>query len=92
MSNHMSQGNTSVRSETEVDQVMRLLAEHQVRRIPVVEDGDRLVGIIAQADLALNCRPGGAGKSRTRDREDLRTGRTATLKLPVTRNPTRASR
>lgn len=28
-----------------------LLAKHQVRRVPVV-DGDRLVGIVAQADVA----------------------------------------
>jgi signal-transduction protein with cAMP-binding, CBS, and nucleotidyltransferase domain len=28
------------------------MARHQVRRLPVVEDG-RLVGIVAQADVAL---------------------------------------
>ena len=32
-----------------------LMAEHQVRRLPVVE-GDRLVGIVAQADVALTGR------------------------------------
>lgn len=32
--------------------VLRLMSEHQVRRIPVVARGDRLVGIIAMADLA----------------------------------------
>lgn len=31
----------------------RLMAEHQVRRLPVVEEDGRLVGIVAQADLAL---------------------------------------
>ena len=30
---------------------LELLAKHQVRRVPVV-DGDRLVGIVAQADVA----------------------------------------
>jgi CBS-domain-containing membrane protein len=29
-----------------------LMARHQVRRLPVVEN-DRLVGIVAQADIAL---------------------------------------
>ena len=29
------------------------MARHQVRRLPVVENG-RLVGIVAQADIALN--------------------------------------
>jgi CBS domain-containing protein len=32
--------------------VMRAMRDAQVRRIPVVEDGNRLVGIIAQADIA----------------------------------------
>ncbi|GAB2689494.1 CBS domain-containing protein [Nocardia thraciensis] len=35
----------------DVTDVMTAMAEHQVRRIPVL-DGDKLVGIIAQADLA----------------------------------------
>ncbi|MBI2395373.1 MAG: CBS domain-containing protein [Deltaproteobacteria bacterium] len=32
--------------------VLRLMSEHQVRRIPVVARGDRLMGIIAMADVA----------------------------------------
>ena len=28
------------------------MAEHQVRRIPVVEEGGRIVGIVAQVDVA----------------------------------------
>lgn len=36
----------------DLDEALRLMAQHQVRRIPVVEDGDRLVGIVAQADVA----------------------------------------
>ena len=28
------------------------MAEHQVRRLPVVEEDGRLVGILAQADIA----------------------------------------
>jgi CBS domain-containing protein len=34
-----------------LEDAMRLLAENQVRRLPVVE-GERLVGIVAQADIA----------------------------------------
>jgi CBS domain-containing protein len=37
--------------DDDLDDVTSLLAQHQVRRIPVVE-GDRLVGIVAQADIA----------------------------------------
>ena len=35
----------------DLDEALNLLAERQVRRLPVVE-GDRLVGIVAQADVA----------------------------------------
>jgi CBS domain-containing protein len=41
------------RPEDDVDTVMRRMRESQVRRVPVVDDG-RLVGIIAQADLAVD--------------------------------------
>ena len=36
----------------EVQRALRLMAEHQVRRIPVIDDGGCLIGIIAQADIA----------------------------------------
>jgi CBS domain-containing protein len=35
----------------DLDEALNLLAKRQVRRLPVVE-GDRLVGIVAQADIA----------------------------------------
>ncbi len=38
--------------DQDLDEVMRLMARHQVRRLPVVEGG-RLVGMLAQADVAL---------------------------------------
>jgi CBS-domain-containing membrane protein len=31
----------------------RLMQEHQVRRIPIVDAEDRVIGIVSQADLAL---------------------------------------
>lgn len=43
----------TVRPEQDLDEALRLMARHQVRRLPVVDDGDRLVGILAQADVAL---------------------------------------
>lgn len=36
-----------------LDEAMRLMAEHQVRRLPVCEEDGRLVGIVAQADVAV---------------------------------------
>jgi CBS domain-containing protein len=35
-----------------VDEAARLMAQHQVRRLPVVEEDGKLVGIVAQADIA----------------------------------------
>jgi CBS domain-containing protein len=37
--------------DQDLDEALRLMARHQVRRLPVVEDG-RLVGVLAQADVA----------------------------------------
>jgi len=35
-----------------LEEAARLMAEHQVRRLPVVEEDGRLVGVLAQADVA----------------------------------------
>jgi CBS domain-containing protein len=38
--------------EQDLGEALRLMAQHQVRRLPVVEEDGRLVGIVAQADVA----------------------------------------
>jgi CBS domain-containing protein len=40
--------------QQDLDEALRLMARHQVRRLPVVEEDGRLVGIVAQADIARN--------------------------------------
>ena len=40
------------RSDEEADKAIELMQEHQVRRIPVVDESGCLVGIISQADVA----------------------------------------
>jgi CBS domain-containing protein len=35
-----------------LEEAARLMAEHQVRRLPVVEEDGSLVGVLAQADIA----------------------------------------
>jgi CBS domain-containing protein len=35
-----------------LEEAARLMAEHQLRRLPVVEEDGRLVGMLAQADVA----------------------------------------
>ena len=42
----------SVEPDHDLEEALELMARHQVRRLPVVEGG-RLVGMVAQADIAL---------------------------------------
>ena len=38
--------------QQDLDEALRIMAKHQVRRLPVVEEDGRLVGVGAQADVA----------------------------------------
>jgi CBS domain-containing protein len=38
--------------DDDLDRAVHMMAEHQVRRLPVVDATGRIVGIIAQADIA----------------------------------------
>jgi len=40
-----------------VEKCERAMQEHQVRRIPIVDSDNRVIGIVAQADLALKDKP-----------------------------------
>ncbi|WP_028545046.1 CBS domain-containing protein [Paenibacillus taiwanensis] len=42
----------SVRSNMSVDEAAEVMAEHQVRRLPVIDDG-QLVGVVSLGDLAV---------------------------------------
>jgi CBS domain-containing protein len=48
----MSEPVVTVPAEATIDDVLSTMEKHQIRRVPVVEPDGRLVGIIAQADLA----------------------------------------
>ena len=43
----------TIGADDPVEEISRTMSEHQVRRLPVI-DGDKLVGMVAQADLALS--------------------------------------
>jgi CBS domain-containing protein len=45
-----------------IDEARRLMAEHQVRRLPVCEEDGRLVGIVAQADIVRHEDPAQSGE------------------------------
>jgi len=42
----------SIDPQQSLEEAARLMAQHQIRRLPVCEEDGRLVGIIAQADVA----------------------------------------
>jgi CBS domain-containing protein len=43
----------SVSPDARLDEVVRTMAEHAVRRLPVVDDG-RLIGVISESDVATD--------------------------------------
>ena len=43
----------TIGADDSVEEILRTMSEHGVRRLPVI-DGDELVGIVSQADVAKN--------------------------------------
>ena len=43
----------TIGADDSIEETLRTMSQHQVRRLPVI-DGDRLVGIVSQADVARN--------------------------------------
>ena len=54
-----------------------LMQEHQIRRIPVVDNQGRCIGIIAQADIALHAPAGIVAKTLAEISKSIGTGREA---------------
>ena len=49
----MSDNLVTITADTSTREAVKLMAEHQIRRIPVVE-GEKLIGIVSLGDLAVN--------------------------------------
>ena len=47
----------SCREGENIEKCERVMQEHQIRRVPVVDGENRVIGIVAQADVALKERP-----------------------------------
>jgi CBS domain-containing protein len=50
----MSNDLVTARADDDIRQIIDLMKTEQVRRIPIVDDNHTLIGIVAQADLALD--------------------------------------
>ena len=48
----MTTGVNTCRADDDLNDAVQLMEDNHVRRIPIVDENDRLVGIIAQADIA----------------------------------------
>ena len=48
-----------VRMDDDVETALDVMARHRVRRLPVVDDRDRIVGMLSQADVARHARTRG---------------------------------
>ena len=48
----MTKNLVTCKENDDVEKALKLMQDHQVRRIPVVDNQDHLLGIIAQADVA----------------------------------------
>jgi CBS domain-containing protein len=56
-----SESPVTAQADESLDDALAKMAKQQVRRLPVVSDG-RLVGILAQADVARTARPESTGR------------------------------
>jgi len=48
----MTPNPVSVREDDDVDEAVQVMSQRQIRRLPVVDAGGKLAGIISQADIA----------------------------------------
>jgi CBS domain-containing protein len=53
VTNVMSENLITVSPDTSVQEAAQIMAKHQIRRLPVVENG-KLVGMVSLGDLAIN--------------------------------------
>ena len=52
----------TVNADEELSRALQLMASQQVRRLPVVDDDGKLVGILAQADVAVEAKEKDVGE------------------------------
>ena len=52
----------TVQADDNLSDALKLMASHQVRRLPVVDQDNRLVGILAQADIAVEANEKAVGE------------------------------
>lgn len=51
----------TIGADDPIDEALQTMIDHTVRRLPVI-DGDQLVGVVSQADIARACPPDQVGQ------------------------------
>lgn len=46
----------TIGADDEITDLVDIMTQHQVRRLPVI-DGNEVIGVVSQADVAKNCEP-----------------------------------
>ena len=52
----------TARPDQDLSDALHLMAQHQVRRLPVTDDQNRLAGVVSQADIALEANDKSVGE------------------------------
>jgi CBS domain-containing protein len=59
----MSKNVRAVKEDTLVNEVLQVMSNSQIRRVPVVNSSDELVGIVSIGDIATTNRDGKVGQT-----------------------------
>lgn len=75
----------TVRDDATIEEVVRCLARHDIKRVPVVDANDRLVGIVSRTDLlrAFAAEPVATAEEHTRDTRTNCVGDLASTDVPT---------
>ena len=57
INNYVTRNPLACRADDSLDNCERAMQKNQIRRIPVVDDQERCIGVVSQADLALREEP-----------------------------------
>jgi CBS domain-containing protein len=49
----MSEGVVSANEDDSIEEAAQIMSDHQIRRLPIVDAGNRLVGIVSLGDFAV---------------------------------------
>ena len=53
----MSRNPVACKPQESPEDCLKLMQQHKIRRVPIVDEQNRVVGIIAQADVSVSAEP-----------------------------------